>query len=336
MKRDLKAELLNATLSISTSHDKGGDLRRGSNRWKKDIDVLHGRNKGDSNEYDVNKNTLNFRVSANHPKAVKSLTSTIVSMSGSNRSISTNTKRSIRSHSCDSRIVIHTNNIISHSNTPSVIVNSKSIKHLSNKIKISSSNSNVNSYINNIERTHMSSDSNRSSKNRTISSNGIINTSRTAGHSRKNKNNNNSSNSSNNNDINYDNRSTTSRVIVKVPDNRDNTINDIIKNGNSINGIINNDSISNNGSSTAVRMLRFKEPNRHNKTIIELEEELREKKRLLFELELRRIKNNIITQSAIHHVNSKQAKYQVEINRLEEGMNKAREQLEEGYIVAQL
>jgi hypothetical protein len=335
-KRELKAELLNATLSISspiqrhryTSYDKGVEIRRGSRRWKKDIDTSSlGRNKGDDTngyEYDgVDKNTV--KISTN-PTVVKDLTSSIVSTSGSNRSIKTDKIGAIhRSHSIGSRVVIQTNNISSHSNAPAV--SCKSIEYSSNRIKIPND---VKSSTTNVERTHKPSDKkNRSDDSILNNSSSTPTSGRTATRNPDNK----SKNISNN---------STSSVSVKVSDKTDGISvygsikNSSIRNSKSINGNINDGDISNNGSSSAVRLLRFKEPNRCNKTIIELEEELREKKRLLFESELRRIKNSIITQNAVHHVNCKQAKYQLEINRLEEGMNRAREKLEEGYVVTQL
>jgi hypothetical protein len=177
---------------------------------------------------------------------------------------------------------------------------------------------------NNVERTHKTSDNNKRSDDSNFNSSSSTPT-RNPGNKSKNISNN-----------------STSSVSVKVSDKTDGISvygsikNSSIRNSKSINGNINDGDISNNGNSSAVRLLRFKEPNRCNKTIIELEEELREKKRLLFESELRRIKNSIITQNAVHHVNCKQAKYQLEINRLEEGMNRAREKLDEGYVVTQL
>lgn len=327
---------MNATFSISspiqreryTSYDKGVEIGRGSRRWKKDIDASSlGKNKGDDTNgyaYDgVDKKTV--KISAN-PTAVKGLTSTIVSTSGSNRSIRTDKIGTIhRSHSIGSRVVIHTNSISSHSNAP--VVNCKSIEYSSNRIKMPSD---VKSFTNNVERTHKPSDNNKRSDDSNFNSSSSIHTNgRTATINPDNK----SKNIINN---------STSSVSVKVSNKTDGISiygsikNSSIRNSKSINGNINDGDISNNGSSSAVRLLRLKEPNRCNKTIIELEEELREKKRLLFESELRRIKNSIITQNAVHHVNCKQAKYQLEINRLEEGMNRAREKLEEGYVVTQL
>lgn len=327
-KRELQAELLNATLSISspiqrhryTSYDKGVEIRRGSRRWKKDnIDTSSlGRNKGDDTtngyEYDGDdKNTV--KISTN-PTAVKDLSSTIVSTSGSNRSIRIDKIGAIhRSHSIGSRVVIQTNNISSHSNAPAV--SCKSIEYSSNRIKMPND---VKISTNNVERTHKLSDNNNRSDDSNFNSSSSTHTSgRTATTNPDNK-------------SKYISNNSTSSVSVKVSDGS--IKNNSIRNSKSIN--INDGDISNNGSSSAVRLLRFKEPNRCNKTIIELEEELREKKRLLFESELRRIKNSIITQNAVHHVDCKQAKYQLEINRLEEGMNRAREKLEEGYVVTQL
>ena len=322
---------MNATLSISspiqrhryTSYDKGVEIRRGSRRWKKDIDTSSlGRNKGDDTtngyEYDgVDKNTV--KISTN-PTAVKGLTSAIVSTSDSNRSIRTDKIGTIhRSHSIGSRVVIQTNSISSHSNAPAV--SCKSIEYSSNRIKMPND---VKSSNNNVERTHKPSDNNKRSDDSNFNCSSSTPT-RNPGNKSKKINNN-----------------STSSVNVKVSDKTDGISvygsikNSSIRNSKSINGNINDGDISNNDSSSAVRLLRFKEPNRCNKTIIELEEELREKKRLLFESELRRIKNSIITQNAVHHVNCKQAKYQLEINRLEEGMNRAREKLEEGYVVTQL
>jgi len=308
---------------MSTSNNKGDKVSRGDgnqSRWKKVDNLIDSMN-------DSSKSTT--RCYSNSTKIDYSSLNNVIT-SGSVRSTINDKSGPLRSHSNDSRVVSNTNNIVTYGTTQRTTTptaNTISIRSSSNKNIITEGDNSINNKINSFGRTHKLSVSD-DSMGRNMNSKG----SKAINHPNNNINNN------NNNPANNDKNNKTTKFtnsLVHSSNNNGIITNGIIRNGIDKNGIGNNGTGS-NSSSTTVRMLRFKESSRRNKTIIELEEELRDKKRLLFELELRRIKNSIIAQSAVNHVNNKQAKYQLEINRLEEVMNRAREQLEEGYVVAQL